>query len=201
MDASHSGRFAQSIEIWDYSYTRTENCNSKCLPIDNSKFNFKSITFRTRSILHFIFKNKQFLTLFKKNFVFRKTEEITGRLLIIPEEHNFALKFKDDHPPDDHANLLKGYKSDSKLLTSPILPENHCSKKLQLITTEDKVIWDLIETMKTNRPMVIHGSYMKNFAKDLHVKDDLLFLDSKLVVPATIRGISILCYTRPSQAS
>ena len=25
---------------------------------------------------------------------------------------------------------------------------------------------------------------MKNFAKDLHVKDDLLFLDNKLVVPA-----------------
>ena len=29
---------------------------------------------------------------------------------------------------------------------------------------------------------------MKNFAKDLHVKDDLLFLDNKLVVPATISG-------------
>ena len=29
---------------------------------------------------------------------------------------------------------------------------------------------------------------MKNYTKDLHVKDELLFLDNKLVVPATIRG-------------
>ena len=36
--------------------------------------------------------------------------------------------------------------------------------------------------------MSIHGVYMKNFSKDLHVKDDLLFLDNKLVVPTTIRG-------------
>ena len=36
--------------------------------------------------------------------------------------------------------------------------------------------------------MGIHGPNMKIYAKDLHVKDDLLFLDNKLVVPATIRG-------------
>ena len=53
-------------------------------------------------------------------------EDITGPLLIIPEEH-IALKFKDDHLPDDHTRLVKGYKADLKLPTSPILPENHCS--------------------------------------------------------------------------
>ena len=81
-----------------------------------------------------------------------KLDEITSRLLIIPEEYNIDLKFKDDHLPDDHASLLKRYKSDLKLPTSPILPEKHCSKKLlQLMTREDKVIWDLIETIRTNQ--------------------------------------------------
>ena len=111
-------------------------------------------------------------------------------------------KFKDDHLSDDHANLFKRYKSDLKLPSSPILPENHCSKKLlQLMFREDKVIWDLIETMKTNRPMGIHGAYMKILAKDLHMKDNLLFLDKKLVVPATIRGTfnTMLHETHPGQ--
>ena len=42
---------------------------------------------------------------------------------------------------------------------------------------------------------------MKNYAKDLHVKDELLFLDNKLVVPATIRGNfnSMLHETYPGQ--
>ena len=54
------------------------------------------------------------------------------------------------------------------LPTSPIFPENHWSKKLlQLMTREDKVIWDLIETIKTKWPMGIHGTYMRNFSKDL----------------------------------
>ena len=49
--------------------------------------------------------------------------------------------------------------------------------------------------------MGIHGTYMKNYTKDLHVKDELLFLDNKLVVPATIRGTfnSMLHETHPGQ--
>ena len=116
-------------------------------------------------------------------------EDFSGLLLIIPEEANIALKSKDDHLPDDHAKLVKSYKADLILLLSPIIPDNHCSKKLlQLLTGDDKVFWDLLETIKTKRPMSIHGLYMKKFARDLHVKDDLLFLDNKLVVPATIAG-------------
>ena len=84
---------------------------------------------------------------------------------------------------------MKSYKADLSLPLSPILPENHCSTKLlELMTRDDKMIWDLIETKKTKRPMGIHGSYMKNFANDLHGKDDLLILDNKLNVPATIRS-------------
>ena len=49
--------------------------------------------------------------------------------------------------------------------------------------------------------MGIHGAYMKIYAKDLHVKDDLVFLDNKLVNPATIRGASnsMLHETHPGQ--
>ena len=69
------------------------------------------------------------------------------------------------------------------------------------MTREDKMLWDLIETINTNRPMGIHGAYMKIYDKDLHVKDDLSFLDNKLVVPATIRGTfnSMLHETHPGQ--
>ena len=69
------------------------------------------------------------------------------------------------------------------------------------MTREDKLLWDLIETIKRNRPMGIHGAYLKNYAKDLHVKDELLFLDNKLVVPSTIRGTfnSMQHETHPGQ--
>ena len=67
------------------------------------------------------------------------------------------------------------------------------------MTREDKVIWDLIETLKTKRPAGLIESYMKNSSKYHHVKDYLLFLDNKLVVPATIRGIfsTIIHETHP----
>ena len=129
-------------------------------------------------------------------------DKVTEPLLIIPEEHNIALKFRDDRLSPNHADFFRRYKSDLNLPNFPICPENHCSKKmLQIMTREDKVLRDLIETIKTNRPMGIHGAYMKIYAKDLHVKEDLFFLDNKLAVPATIRGTfnSMLHETHPGQ--
>ena len=129
-------------------------------------------------------------------------DKVNEPLLIISEEHIIALKYRDERLSLDHADLARRYKVDLNLQISPIRPENHCSKKLlQIMTREDKVLWDLIETIKINRPMGVHGAYMKNYAKDLHVKDELLFLDNKLVVPATIRGTfkSILHETHPGQ--
>ena len=77
-------------------------------------------------------------------------DEIIGPLLIIPEENNISLKFKYDHLPDNHINLLKRFKFDLKLPKSPLYPEEHCSKKLlQLMTREDIVIWDLMDTIKS----------------------------------------------------
>ena len=46
----------------------------------------------------------------------------------------------------------------------------------------------LITALKTGRPLEIHGFYMKNYEKDLHTRDDILFLDIKLIIPAAARG-------------
>ena len=60
---------------------------------------------------------------------------------------------------------------------------------------------DLITTLKTGRPLAINEDYMKNYEKDLHRRDDLLFMDNKIVKPATARGAfsSILHESHPSQ--
>ena len=49
--------------------------------------------------------------------------------------------------------------------------------------------------------MGIHGAYMRNFAKDLYVKDHLLIVDNNVVVAATIRGTfnTMLHETHPGQ--
>ena len=102
------------------------------------------------------------------------------RSVPVPEEHNIALKFKDDLLNNDHFNLLKRYKANLSLPSSPIIPENHCSKKLiQIMTKDAKFLWDLITTLKTGRPLEFHGFYMKNYEKDLHTRDDLIFWTTK----------------------
>ena len=57
---------ARSIKICHNHHTRTENCTSNCLTIDNSNFNFKSITFSDKVLLHFILENRQFYHLLKR---------------------------------------------------------------------------------------------------------------------------------------
>ena len=122
--------------------------------------------FRTKSFYTFFLKKLTVCTPNSKEIIYYEDGRCYCPLLIIREEHNIALKFKDDHLPDNHAKLVKSYKVNLNLPSSPILPENHCSKKLlQLMTREDKVIWDLIETIKTKRPMGIRGSYMKNLQR------------------------------------
>ena len=120
------------------------------------------------------------------------------RSVPVPEEHYIVLKFKDNLLNNDHLNLLKRYKANLSLPSSPIIPENHCSKKLlQIMNKDDKVLWDLITTLTTGRPLEIHRFYMKNYEKDLHTRDDLLFLDSKIVIPAAARGSVTRVPSRP----
>ena len=120
---------AQSIKICHNQHSRTENCTTNCQPVDNSKLNFKSITFTDKVLLHFLLLNRQFIPSSKKRLEL-PMDKVNEPLLIIPEEHNIALKFRDDRLPPDPADLVRRYKADLNLIFSPIRPKNHCSKKL-----------------------------------------------------------------------
>ena len=82
----------------------------------------------------------------------------------------------------------KIYRADLFLRLSTLIPKNHSSRKfLEIMTTDGKILWDLITTIKSGRPLWIHGIYRKNHETDfLHVKDDHLFMDNKLFMPAAV---------------
>ena len=120
---------ARSIKICHNHHSWTENCTTNCQPVDISIFNFKRITFTDKVLLHFILENRQFIPCSKKQLEF-SMDKVNEPLLIIPEEHNIALKFRDDLFSPDHADLVRRYKVDLNLPNFPIGPENHCSKKL-----------------------------------------------------------------------
>ena len=52
---------AQSIKICHNNHSRTENCTTICQPVDNSKFNFKRITFSDKVLLHFLLLDRHFI--------------------------------------------------------------------------------------------------------------------------------------------
>ena len=55
-----------SIKICHNNHSRTENCTTIFQPVDNSKFNFKSITFSDKVLLHFLLLNRHFIPSNKK---------------------------------------------------------------------------------------------------------------------------------------
>ena len=59
---------AQSKTICNNFHLRAENCSSKCLPLDNSKYNYRSNVLSDKVILHFIIKNKPLNLQNKKKF-------------------------------------------------------------------------------------------------------------------------------------
>ena len=72
---------------------------------------------------------------------------------------------------------------------------------LQILTKDDKILWNLITTLKMGRPLGNQRFFMKSSEKDLNTKDELLFLDNKLVVPAAVRETfsSMLHESHPGQ--
>ena len=101
----------QLIKICHNHHSRTENCTTNCQPVNNSKFNFKSITFTDKVLLHFLLENRQFIPSSEKRLEF-PMDKVNEPLLIIPEEHNIALKFRDDRLSPDHADLVRRYNAD-----------------------------------------------------------------------------------------
>ena len=103
---------------------------------------------------------------------------------------------------DIHENLLAKYKGDLKLPETPLSFSEHCSNRLiSLMTDEDKILKDVKKAVEEGRPLDIFGAYLKNFQRDIHVKEGLLFNDNKLIVPAALRSpsLSILHKFHPGQ--
>ena len=122
------------------------------IPLDNSLFDYKSISFSNKALLFFIMLNDSFLPK-RLNTTGTSSSKLSDPLVIVPEKHNIALNFKDGLLNNDHLNLMKRFKASLSLRSSPIIPENHFSKKLlQVMTKDDKFLMDLITTLKTGRP-------------------------------------------------
>ena len=103
---------------------------------------------------------------------------------------------------DWHKKLLAKYKGDLKLPDTPLSLTDHCSNKLiKLMTDEDKILKEVKKAVEEGRPLDKLGAYLKNFQRDIHVKEGLLFKDNKLIVPASLRSpfLSLLHETHPGQ--
>ena len=55
------------------------------------------------------------------------------------------------------------------------------------MTDEDKILKDAKKAVEEGRPLDRFGAYLKNFQRDIHVNEGLLFNDNKLIVPAALR--------------
>ena len=103
---------------------------------------------------------------------------------------------------DIHEKLLAKYKGDLKIPDTPLSFTEHCSNKLiRLMTDEEKILKDVKKAVEEGRPLDRFGAYLKNFQRDIHVKEGLLFNDNKLIVPAALSlpFLSLLHETHPGQ--
>ena len=118
------------------------------------------------------------------------------------ENKGILLNFNNDIMSDIHQKLLTKYKGDLKLPDTPLSLTDHCSNKLiRLMADEDKILKDLTMAVEEGRPLDRFGAYLKNFQRDIQVKEGLLFNDNKLKVPAALRSpfLSLLRETHPGQ--
>ena len=103
---------------------------------------------------------------------------------------------------DLHKKLLAKHKGDLRLPDNPLSLTDHCSNELiKLMTDEDKILKELKKAVQEGRPLDKFGACLKNFQRDIHVKERLLFKDNKLIVPAALRSpfLSLLHETHPGQ--
>ena len=112
------------------------------------------------------------------------------------------LNFNNDIMSDIHKKLLAKYKGDLRLPDNPLSLSDHCSNKLiKPMTDEDKILKEVKKAVQEGKPLDKFGAYLKNFQRDIHVKEGLLFNDNKLIVPAALRSpfLSLLHETHPGQ--
>ena len=105
------------------------------------------------------------------------------------EKKGILLNFNNDTMSDLHKKLVVKYKGDLRLPDNPLSLTDQCSNKLiKLMTDEDKTLKEVKKAVQEGRPLDKFGAYLKNFQRDIHVKEGLLFNDNKLIVPAALRS-------------
>ena len=71
----------------------------------------------------------------------------------------------------------------------------------QINDRRGKILKDVKKAVEDGRPLDRFGTYLKAFQRNIHVKEGLLFIDNKLIVPAALRSpfMSLLHKTHPGQ--
>ena len=196
-----------TIRICNSNHSRSESCTSGCVPLNLSKFDFIYFYLSGKTFLFFLAQsllsviqsisseNKKLL----EDFL---TSVNLLKISVRAENKGILLNFNNDVMSDIHKKLLTKYKRDLKLLDNPLSLTDHCSNKLiRLMTDEEKILKDVKKAVEEGRPLDRFGAYLKNFQRDIHVKERLLFNDNKLIVPAGLRSpfLSLLHETQPGQ--
>ena len=135
------------------------------------------MAFTDKALLHLFVQNKDLISQKKRSNGIVIVDTLSSALVIVPEEHKKALQSKGNHLSNDHACLLKRSKPD--LLFTSALYKSGRRLLEKTFADHDKRI---------GRPIGIYGTYIKKYKKNIHVTDDLFFIDNKPVVPAAIRG-------------
>ena len=138
----------------------------------------------------------------KSKTVSTSITKISELFVIVPEEHNISLNCKDEPLNIDVAALLKRSKAILSL-PLPLIPENYCSKQLlQILTKDNKILWDLITTLKNGPPLGIQRSYVKKIMRATCILGTSCYLrTTNLWYQQRSEGLSAQCCTDPTQAS
>ena len=98
--------------------------------------------------------------------------------------------------------LLTQYQGELKLSSNPlVITDQFSSKLIGVMTDEDKNLKDVKKAVEEGRPLDSLGPYLKTFQLDVHVKEEILFNDIKLIVPAAFRPpfFTLLHETHPEK--
>ena len=126
----------------------------------------------------------------------------TSKISLRAESQGITLNFDNDIISEIDKKILAKYIGELKLPSTPLVLTEHCSKKLlKLMTNEEKILKDVKKAVEDGRPLDRFGAYLKTFQRDIHVKEGLLIIDNKLLVPAALRSpfMSLLHETHPGQ--
>ena len=196
-----------TIRICNSNHSRSESCTSGCIPLNLSKLDFNYFHLSDKTYLFFLSQsllsvNQSLNSESKKLFVEFLTSVNSLKISFRAETKGITLNLNNDIMSDTHKNLLLNYKGDLKLPDTPLSLTEHSSNKLiRLMTDEDKILKDVKKAVEEGRPLDRFGAYLKNYQRDIHVKEGLLFNDNKLIVPAALWSpfLSLLHETQPGQ--